>query len=136
MRVVAGIAGVALILVMLFEFFVAFLLPVAHPRIARGLSRLVWLPWRALSRRLPAATADTWLGFFGPFALLFQLTIWTLGLMVGYGLLELAVVGGSFGSRLLSSSGVFLSAESPSGSTSAHVIGLFEAATGVASSSS
>jgi hypothetical protein len=135
MRVVAGIVGVALILVMLFEFFVAFLLPRRvrrDPRIARGLSRLIWLPWRALSRRLPTATADTWLGFFGPFALLFQLTIWTLGLMVGYGLLELAAVGGSFGSRLLSSSGVFLSAESPSGSTSAHVIGLFEAATGVA----
>ncbi|TML45032.1 MAG: hypothetical protein E6G19_06375 [Actinobacteria bacterium] len=134
MRVVVGIVGVALILVMLSEFFVAFLLPRRvrrDPRIARGLSRLLWLPWRALSRRLPTATADTWLGFFGPFALLFQLIVWTLGLMVGYGLLEWGTVGGAFGGRLLSSSGVFLSAESPSGSTAAHLIGLLEAATGV-----
>jgi hypothetical protein len=135
MRVVAGIFGVALIVVMLFEFFVTFLLPRRvrrDPRIARGLSRLIWLPWRALSRRLAPGTADTWLGFFGPFALLFQLIVWTLGLMIGYGLLEWGAVGGHFGGRLLSSSGVFLSAEGPSGSTAGHLIGLFEAATGVA----
>ena len=50
MRVVAGIVGVALILVMISEFFVAFLLPRRvrrDPVIARGLSRLLWLPWRA-----------------------------------------------------------------------------------------
>ena len=134
MRVVAGIFGVALILVMISEFFVAFLLPRRvrrDPRIARGLSRLLWLPWRALARRLPPASADTLLGFFGPFALLFQLVVWTLGIMLGYSLLEWAVVGGSFGTRVLSSSGVFLSAEGPSGSTAGHVIGLLEAATGV-----
>jgi hypothetical protein len=134
MRVVAGIGGVALILLMLFEFFVTFLLPRRvrrDPRIARGLNRMVWRPWRALSRRLSPSTADTWLGFFGPFALVFQLIIWTLGLMAGYGLLEWGAVGGSFGSRMLSSSGVFLSAEGPSGSTSGHVIALFEAATGI-----
>jgi hypothetical protein len=133
-RVTAGIFGVAVILVMVSEFFVAFLLPRRvrrDPRIARGLVRLLWLPWRALARRLSPAAADTWLGFFGPFALLFQLIVWTLGLMLGYGLLEWGAVGGSLGSRLLSSSGVFLSAESPTGSTSGHLIGLFEAATGV-----
>ena len=135
MRVVAGIFGVVLILLMLFEFFVTFLLPRRvrrDPRIARGLTRLLWLPWRALARRVSPATADTWLGFFGPFALLFQLVVWTLGLMTGYALLEWGAVGGTFGDRLLSSSGVFLSAESPSGSTAGHLIGLFEAASGVA----
>jgi hypothetical protein len=135
MRVLAGIFGVVLILSMVSEFFVTFLLPRRvrrDPRIARGLGRLLWLPWRALARRLPPSTADTWLGFFGPFALLFQLIVWTLGLMIGYGLLERGAVGGSLGDRLLSSAGVFLSAESPSGSTAGHLIGLFEAATGVA----
>src|SRR5436190_3417156 len=135
MRVVAGICGVVLILVMLFEFFVTFLLPRRvrrDPRIARGLNGLLWRPWRALSLRFSQSTADTWLGFFGPFALIFQLIVWTLGLMLGYALLEWGAVGGSFGSRVLSSSGVFLSAETPSGSTAGHVIGLFEAASGVA----
>src|SRR5262249_54133699 len=134
MRVVAGIVGVALILVMISEVFVPFLLPRRSsraPRTARGLTRLLWLPRRALARRLKPASADTLLGFFGPFALLFQLVVWTLGIMIGYGLLEWAVVGGAFGSRVLSSSGVFLSAEGPSGSTAGHVIGLLEAATGV-----
>jgi hypothetical protein len=134
MRVVAGIFGVALILVMVSEFFVAFLLPRRvrrDPRIARGLTRLLWLPWRAYARRLAPASADTLLGFFGPFALLFQLVIWTLGLMIGYSLLEWAVSGGRFGPRILSSSGIFLSAEGASGSTAVHVIDLLEAATGV-----
>jgi hypothetical protein len=134
MRVVAGIVGVALILVMVSEFFTAFLLPRRvrrDPRIARGLTRLLWLPWRASARRLAPSSADTLLGFFGPFALLFQLVIWTLGLLIGFGLLEWAVAGGAFGARVLSSSGIFLSAEGPSGSTVVHVIDLLEAATGV-----
>src|SRR6059058_1768326 len=134
MRAVAGILGVALILLMVSEFFVVFLLPRRvrrDPRIASGLGGLLWLPWRGLARRLSPASADTLLGFFGPFALLFQLVVWTVGIMIGYSLLEWAVVGGSFGARLLSSSGVFLSAEGPSGSTAGHVIGLLEAATGV-----
>jgi hypothetical protein len=134
MRVVAGFFGVALILVMVSEFFVAFLLPRRvrrDPRIAQGLTRLLWLPWRAAARRLAPSSADTLLGFFGPFALLFQLVIWTLGLLIGYGLLEWAVSGGAFGTRVLSSSGIFLSAEGPSGSTGVHVIDLIEAATGV-----
>src|SRR5205814_2215495 len=96
-----------------------------------GLGGLLWLPWRGLARRLSPASADTLLGFFGPFALLFQLVVWTLGIMLGYSVLEWAVVGGSFSTRVLSSSGVFLSAEGPSGSTAGHVIGLLEAATGV-----
>jgi hypothetical protein len=135
MRVLAGICGVALILLLLSEFFVAFLLPRRvrrDPRIARGLNRLFWKPWRAVAERLSPGMADTLLGFFGPIALIFELTTWTVGLMVGYGLLEWGAVGGPFGSRLLSSSGVFLSAEGPSGSTAGHLIGLFEAATGVA----
>ena len=134
MRAVAGILGVALILLMVSEFFVVFLLPRRvrrDPRIASGLGGLLWLPWRGLARRLSPASADTLLGFFGPFALLFQLVVWTVGIMIGYSLLEWAVVGGSFGARVLSSSGVFLSAEGPSGSTAGHVIGLLEAATGV-----
>src|SRR5919197_736926 len=91
MRVVAGIAGVALIALMLSEFFVAFMLPRRvrrDPRIARNINRLLWRPWRALARRLPANTADTMLGLFGPLALVSQLVTWTIGLLVGYALLE------------------------------------------------
>jgi hypothetical protein len=134
MRVLAGIAGVVLIALMLSEFFVTFLLPRRvrrDPRIARGFNRLLWRPWRALARRLSPPAADTLLGFFGPLALIAELAVWALGLLIGYGLLEYAVVGGAFWSRFLISSGVFLSAEGVSGSTGVHIIELLEAATGI-----
>jgi len=119
--VLAGIGGAALIVLLLSEFFVAFMLPRRvrrDPRIARRLIGLLWSPWRAFSRRFAAATADTMLGLFGPLALLFELFVWVIGLMIGYGLLEWAVAGGSFGDRVLLSSGLFLSAGSTGGSRS------------------
>ena len=79
MRAVAAISGVLLLAVMLSEFFVTFMLPRRvrrTPRIARGLNQLLWRPWRALARRLPAPSADTLLGFFGPLALVVQLLVW------------------------------------------------------------
>src|SRR5438034_2436348 len=134
MRVVAGIAGAVVSALMLSEFFVTFMLPRRvrrDPRIARGLIRLFWRPWRGLARRLSTAAADTMLGFFGPLALVSQLLIWTVGLILGFALLEYAAVGHGFGHGLLFSSGLFLSAEGASGSTLVHVIALFEAATAI-----
>ncbi len=131
MRVVAGIAGAVLIALMLSEFFVTFMLPRRvrrDPRIARGLIRLFWRPWRAFARRLSQSSEDTFLGLFGPLALLSQLLVWTVGLIFGFALVEYAAVGGGFGHGLLFSSGLFLSAEGVSGSTALHVIALFEAA--------
>jgi hypothetical protein len=131
MRVVAGIAGAVLIALMLSEFFVTFMLPRRvrrDPRIARGLIRLFWRPWRGFARRLSTAAADTFLGLFGPLALLSELLTWTVGLILGFALVEYAAVGGGFGHGLLFSSGLFLSAEGVSGSTAVHVIALFEAA--------
>jgi hypothetical protein len=134
MRVLAGIAGVVLIALMLSEFFVAFLLPRRvrrDPRIARNINRALWRPWRGIAAMLPAATADTMLGLFGPLALIFQLIIWTFGLLFGYALLEWAVGGGSFADTVLSSSGLFLSAGAAEGDYGVRVVQLLEAATGV-----
>jgi hypothetical protein len=134
MRVLAAIVGVLLIALMLAEFFVTFMLPRRvrrDPRIARGLNRLFWRPWRAFARRLSPPSADTLLGFFGPLALLSQLLTWTVGLIVGFALLEWAAVGGTFGHGLLFSSGLFLNAEAVSGSTIVHVIALVEAAVAI-----
>src|SRR2546421_3854282 len=102
MRVLAGIGGAVLIVLMLSEFFVTFLLPrrvKRDPRIARGLVKLLWTPWRAAARRMRPDSADTLLGFFGPLALISELVIWTLGLMLGFALAEWAVVEGSFSDR-------------------------------------
>jgi hypothetical protein len=134
MRVLIAIVGALLIALMLSEFFVAFMLPRRvrrDPRIARGLDRILWRGWRALAGRLEPTSADTFLGFFGPLALLAQLVVWALGLMIGYGLIEWAVAGGSFSARFLTSSGLFLSAGASSGSAGVHVVELLEAATGL-----
>ena len=134
MRVLAGIAGAALIATLLSEFFVAFMLPRRvrrDPRIARRFNSLLWRPWRALSQRLAPSSADTLLGLFGPLALLLELFVWVVGLMLGYGLLEWAVAGGPFDERFLSSSGLFLSASATEGSVGLRVVELLEAATGL-----
>lgn len=135
MRIVAGIGGAVLVALMLAEFFVTFLLPrrvKRDPRIARGLMKALWTPWRAVARRLRDDAADTLLGFFGPLALIAQLVVWTLGLMLGFALLEWAVAGGSFADRIFLSLGLFLSAGAATGSHGLRAIALFEAATGVA----
>jgi hypothetical protein len=134
MRPLAATLGALLIVLMLAEFFVTFLLPRRvrrDPFIARGFIRLLWRPWRSVAHRLEPASADTVLGFFGPLALIILLATWVVGLMIGFALLEWGVAGSSFGNRLLSSSGLFLSAASASGSTGVRVIALLEAATGV-----
>jgi hypothetical protein len=134
MRVLIAIVGALLIALMLSEFFVTFMLPRRvrrDPWIARGLDWLVWRRWRALARRMAPASADTLLGFFGPLALLAQLVVWALGLMIGYGLIEWAAAGGSFSTRFLTSSALFLSMGASSGSVGVHVVELLEAATGV-----
>jgi hypothetical protein len=134
MRALAGILGALLVALMLSEFFVTFLLPRRvrrDPRIGRGLSRALWRPWRALAWQLRPRAADTFLGFFGPFALIFTLLVWAFGLVIGYGLIEWAVSGRSFSLVFLVSSGLFLSAEPSTGSTGLRVVELLEAATGV-----
>jgi hypothetical protein len=134
MRELAGLVGALLVLAMLAEFVVTFLLPRRvrrDPRIGRGLTRLLWRPWRAVARRLRPSSADTLLGLFGPVALLMPLLTWALGILFGYALLEWAVAGGSFSDRILFSSGLFLSAGATEGSYGVRVVELLEAATGV-----
>jgi len=142
-HVLAGILGALLVLAMLGEFFVSFMLPVRvkrDPRIARGLFELLWRLWRGVGRRLPESPRETLLGLFGPLGLLFILTLWTAGLVLGFAALQYAVgshvrgdgARGSFGDDLYFSAGGFLSASSgvePT-STGAKALLLIEAATG------
>jgi hypothetical protein len=120
MKVVVGLLGGLLAVLMLTEFFVAFLLPrrvKRDPRIARRLLRLGWSGWRLVARRLPPAAADTMLGFYGPLSLIGLLAVWTLGLVLGFAMLQWAtgshLASGrsvSFGDDLFFSGGGFLSA--------------------------
>jgi hypothetical protein len=100
----------------------------------------LWRAWRGVARRLPESPRETLLGLFGPLGLLFILTLWTAGLVLGFAALQYAVgshvrghgIGGSFGDDLYFSAGGFLSASSgvePS-SAAAKILLLGEAAAG------
>jgi hypothetical protein len=96
MRILVGVLGGALVVLMLFEIFLAFLLPrrvKRDPLLARRVAIYAFRPWRALARRLPENAADTLLGMYGPFGLLLDLVLWVAALMFGYGCLQWA--GGS-----------------------------------------
>jgi hypothetical protein len=120
MRVAAGVLGLALVLLVLAEFFVAFLLPrrvKRDPRLARRFLLIVWRPWRALATRMSASTADTALGIFGPFGLLAMLGLWSAGLILGFAGMYWSIhphfdagEAASFGDDLYFSASAFFSA--------------------------
>ena len=49
-----------------------------------------WRPWRWVARALPAQTADTMLGIYGPFGVLLKFFLWVLAMMLGYACLQWA----------------------------------------------
>ncbi|HVC84032.1 MAG TPA: hypothetical protein VNC12_02170 [Solirubrobacteraceae bacterium] len=96
MHILIGLLGGALVVLMLFEIFLAFLLPrrvKRDPLLARRVAIYAWGPWRALARRLPDQIGDTLLGMYGPFGLLLDLALWVVLLMFGYACVQWA--GGS-----------------------------------------
>jgi hypothetical protein len=144
MRIVVGILSVAVIALMLAEFFVTFLLPrrvKRDPRIARQLFSVAWRPWRAAASRLSRTGADTMLGIFGPLGLLFVLAFLSAGVIVGFAGLhwaERSRLGeadpASFGDALYFSAGSFFTVSTtagPAGSV-AKVLQIAEAASGFA----
>jgi len=145
MRVVVGILSVALIVVMLAEFFITFLLPrrvKRDPRVARQFFVVVWRPWRAVASRLSRVGADTMLGFFGPLGLLFVLGFLSAGVILGFAGLHWADsshLGGpepaSFGNDLYFSAGSFFTvstAVAPTEGGIAKLLQILEGASGFA----
>jgi hypothetical protein len=143
-RVLAGVAGGVLVLLVLAEFFVTFMLPrrvKRDPRIARRIVQLGWRGWRRAAHLLSPAGADTMLGFYGPASVVSLLGLWTLGLVLGFAAMQWATgtdlsLGheATFGDTLFFSAGGFLSAGTglePEGSASQSLF-IFEAACGFA----
>jgi hypothetical protein len=143
MRVLVGVGGAVLVLLMLAEFFVTFLVPRRvrrGPRIARQLYAVVWRPWRAMGRRLAPRAADTVLGLFGPAGLVLILGAWALGLVVGFAGLHWANrthfthAGSGVANDLYISAGSFFSASTgldPTGAV-ARTLNILEAGAGFA----
>ncbi len=93
-RLIVGIAGVALVGLMVAEVFFAFLMPrrvKRSPRIARRAWTVAWQPWRRLAARLSPGSEDTMLGLYGPLGLVGILVVWALGVVLGFAMLQWAL---------------------------------------------
>ncbi len=96
MHVLVGVIGALLVAAMLWEIFVAFLLPrrvKRDPRLVRAVFVRVWRPWRRVASALPTTSEDEMLGIYGPLGLVLELVLWVAVMMFGYACLQWA--GGS-----------------------------------------
>ncbi len=105
MAIVAGILGAGLVLWVLWEGFETIVLPrrvTRRFRLTRLFYRRTWLPWaRMVNAVVPAQQQETWLSVFGPLSLLSLMSIWVLGLILGF-----ALIHWSLGTALLTREGI------------------------------
>ncbi len=91
MRIVFIILGIALIVIILGDAFETVIFPrrvTRRLRLARLFYRYTWRFWSALVRTTSSGKhVETHLSFYGPISLILLLTLWAIGLVVGFGLL-------------------------------------------------
>jgi hypothetical protein len=104
MKSIATIAGISLILVILWDAFETIVLSrrvSRRFRITRLFYRADWAPWSAIARRIPAGNArENFLMVFGPLSLILLLGAWAAGLVFSFALLHWGL-----GSHLAASDG-------------------------------
>jgi hypothetical protein len=92
MHILAAAGSVALILVVLWDAFEVIILPrrvTRKFRLTRFFYRGTWKPWAAAAKRVsPAGRRELWLSFYGPVSLLFLLSVWAAGLILGFACLH------------------------------------------------
>ena len=95
MAVLALLIGIALIILVLWEGFETIVLPrrvTRRFRLTRLFYRKTWLLWQKLVSPVTSArNRENLLSFYGPLSLLFLLTVWAGGLILGFALLHWAV---------------------------------------------
>jgi hypothetical protein len=91
---VFGAAGVALVVVIVWDAFETVLVPRRigrRVRLTRYFYLVTWRIWRALALRIRRPSRrEGFLGFFGPMSLILLLSCWASGLIFAFALLELA----------------------------------------------
>lgn len=106
LRLLAGLAGFALIATVLWDAFETIVLPRRAGRrfrLTRYFYLLTWRPWSAVLRRWPNSDGrERSLSYYGPLSLLLLLAVWAIGLVVGFGLLQWALASTASGSDRLS----------------------------------
>ncbi len=91
----AGILGVLLIVIGLWDVFETIVLPrrvTRRVRLARVFYRSTWKPWRSIAQTFKnKKRRESFLGIYGPLSLLMLLSVWALTVVVGFALAHLAL---------------------------------------------
>jgi len=90
-RVVAIVAGAALIGLVLWETFETLVLPrrvARRLRLTRMFFRIMWGTWSGIGRRHPGRRRENYLSVFAPLSLIAIFVLWGLGLVVGFALIQ------------------------------------------------
>src|SRR6266849_6674706 len=95
MRILVAILGIALLLIVLWDAFEVIILPrrvTRKLRLTRIFYRSTWQPWAAAMRRISKVSRrELLLSFYGPVSLLFLLSLWAVGLILGFAFLHRAL---------------------------------------------
>jgi hypothetical protein len=107
MSVLAIFAGIALVLLVLWDAFETIVLPrrvMRRLRFVRFFYRTSWKIWSSVARRIRVSKRrESFLSFYGPLSVLVLLVVWALTMVFGFGLLQwglgspLSVPGGRRG---------------------------------------
>jgi hypothetical protein len=90
-HILTAIAGLALLIFILWDAFEAIILPrrvTRKFRLSRILFRSTWAVWSAVGRRMrPGKRREAYLSVFGPLIILALFGLWAVGLVFGFGIL-------------------------------------------------
>jgi hypothetical protein len=113
---IGAVVAVALMALVLFEAFMAMILPrrIRHVVLMRFFYRSTWKLWRAAARWIPPGRRrNGFLSVFGPLSLLALVALWAVGLIAGFALLHwslgtaIAGIDGSYTAYLYFSGATF-----------------------------
>src|SRR5881296_3974891 len=94
-NILAAIGSIALILIVLWDAFEVIILPRRVRRkfrLTRFFYRGTWQPWSAAAKRISSNDRrELFLSFYGPVSLLFLLSMWAAGLVLGFAFLHRAL---------------------------------------------
>src|SRR5262245_47827430 len=95
MRAFLVVAGLVVIVLILWDGFETILLPrrvSRSVRFARLFYVYSWRPWSALARRLPPGKPrNSFLSVYGPLSIIVLFAVWATGLVVGFALVQWAL---------------------------------------------
>jgi hypothetical protein len=95
LKILAAVVSIIIICIILHDAFETIILPrrvSRRFRFTRRFYRLIWLPWRAVSRRMKSRKRrEVFLGYFGPLSLILLFSTWASGMFAAFAVLQWAL---------------------------------------------